>query len=98
MRYLLGLLLILLLAAGGAYVYAGRMPGPTITIAKPEKYVGQTGTVEVAITAPRGELADYTVTFEQNGKQTPLASMAQPGGQAKAEAPDTLRITRTFTR
>ena len=98
MRYLLGLLLILLLAAGGAYVYAGSMPGPTIQIAKPEKFVGQTGTVEVAITAPRGELADYSVVFEQNGKQTPLASMAQPGGQVKADGPDTVRVSRTFTR
>jgi murein DD-endopeptidase MepM/ murein hydrolase activator NlpD len=98
MRYLLGLLLILALAAGGAYVYAGSMPGPTIQIAKPAKYVGQTGTIDVAITAPRGELADYSVIFEQNGKQTPLASMAQAGGQVKAEGPDTVRVTRTFTR
>src|SRR6187399_864767 len=98
MRYVFGLLLLLALAAGGTYIYAGRMPGPTITIAKPEKYVGQTGTVEVAITAPRGELADSTVTFEQNGKQTPLASMAQAGGLSTAAGPDTLTITRTFRR
>ena len=98
MRYLLGLLLILLLAAGGAFVYAGRMPGPTIQIAKPVKYVGQNATVEVAITAPRAELTDYAVTFEQNGKQTALASIAQPGSEMKADGPDTVRITRTFTR
>ena len=98
MRYLLGLILIAALAAGGAYVYAGGLPGPAIQIVKPDKYVGQTGTVEVAITAPRGELTDYSVVFEQNGKQTPLAGMAKPGGDMKAEAPDTIRITRAFTR
>ena len=30
MRYLFGLLVILLLVAAGAYVYAGRQGGPTI--------------------------------------------------------------------
>ena len=40
MRFLLGLVLILLLAAGGAYVVAGRMAGPPIQITKPEKVVG----------------------------------------------------------
>ena len=37
MRFLLGLVLILALAAGGAYVVAGRMAGPPIQIVKPEK-------------------------------------------------------------
>ena len=98
MRYLLGLLLILALAAGGVFLYAGRMPGPSIQITKPVKYVGQSATVEVAITAPGGKLSDYSVAFEQNGKQTPLASMSAAGGEAKADGPDTMRITRTFTR
>jgi murein DD-endopeptidase MepM/ murein hydrolase activator NlpD len=98
MRYLLGLILILALAAGGAFIYAGRLPGPSIQITKPVKYVGQSATVEVTITAPGGKLSDYSVMFEQNGKQTPLASMATAGGDVKADGPDTMRITRTFTR
>ena len=85
MRYLFGLILILALAAGGAFMYAGRMPGPSIQITKPVKYVGQSATVEVAITAPGGKLADYSIVFEQNGKQTPLASMTAAGGEAKAD-------------
>ena len=52
MKYLLGLLLVLALVAGGVFVYAGRLPGPTIEIAKPTKYVGQATPVDVAITAP----------------------------------------------
>jgi murein DD-endopeptidase MepM/ murein hydrolase activator NlpD len=99
MRYLLGLVLILALAAGGAFVYAGRMPGPAIQITKPVKYVGQSGTVDVTITAPKAKLSDFTVVFEQNGKQTPLVSMTQPGaGEVKGAGPDTIRITRTFSR
>ena len=39
MRFLLGLLLLLDLGAGGAYYVAGREGGPTIQIAQPEKFV-----------------------------------------------------------
>jgi hypothetical protein len=72
MRYVLGLVLVVALVAGGAFFYAGRLPGPTIEIAKPTKYVGQTGALEVAITAPGAKLSGLEIAFEQNGKQTPL--------------------------
>ena len=96
MRYLLGLLLIAALAAGGAYVYAGQMPGPTIEIVKPTRFIGQTATVEVTITAPDA-VGDFQILFEQNGKQTPLVSFAQPAtAEIKQEAPGVVRIARTF--
>ena len=99
MRYLLGLIVIALLAAGGVYVYAGRLAGPAIEIAKPVKYVGQTGTIEVAITAPGAKLSAFQVTFEQNGKQTPLASLAKPGkAEIKQEGADRVRITQAIGR
>jgi len=99
MRYLLGLIVIALLVAGGLFVYAGRLPGPSIQIDKPTKYVGQTGTVEVAITAPQARFSAFQVAFEQNGKQTPLVSLAQPGdAEIKQEAPDRVRITKTIDR
>ena len=100
MRYLLGLILIAALAAGGAYVYAGTRPGPAIEIVKPEKFVGQQTTVEVAITSPGAQwTGDFHVAFEQNGKQTPLASFAQPAtAEIKQDGPGRVRITRTFGR
>ena len=100
MRYLFGLILIAALAAGGAYLYAGRLPGPAIEIVKPEKFVGQQTTVEVTISAPEAQWAgDFQVTFEQNGKQTPLASFAQPAtAEIKQDGPGRVRITRTFGR
>ena len=100
MRYLLGLILIAALAAGGAFVYAGRLPGPAIDIVKPEKFVGQSTTVEVTISAPGAQYAgDFQVTFEQNGKQTPLASFAQPAtAEIKPDGEGRVRITRTFGR
>ncbi|HET7696850.1 MAG TPA: M23 family metallopeptidase [Vicinamibacterales bacterium] len=100
MRYLLGLILMAALVAGGAFVYAGRLPGPAIEIVKPEKFVGQSSTVEVTIVSPEAQGAgDFQVTFEQNGKQTPLASFAQPGtAEIKPDGPGRVRIVRRFGR
>jgi len=99
MRYLLGLLLIVALAAGGAFVYAGRLPGPAIEITKPVKYVGQSAPVEVAVTAPGAKLTRLEVVFEQNGKQTPIASLAQPASaEIKQDGADKVRVTRTISR
>ncbi len=100
MRYLFGLLLVVLLAAGGAYVYAGTRPGPAIEIVKPEKFIGQQSTVEVTIASPGAQwVGDFQVAFEQNGKQTPLVSFAQPAtAEIKPDGPGRVRITRTFGR
>src|SRR5262245_2487540 len=99
MRFLLGLVLVVALVAGGLFVYAGRMPGPAIEIAKPTKYVGQTGTVEVAVTAPGARLSGLQIAFEQNGKQTPLVSLALPGNaEIKQEGADKVRVTRAIGR
>ena len=95
MKYLVGLVLILALAAGGAYVYAGRMPAPVIKIEKPEKFVGTATPLEVTISAPDAQaMKPVRVVFEQNGKQTTLFSLDEPGkAQIKQEGADTLRIT-----
>jgi murein DD-endopeptidase MepM/ murein hydrolase activator NlpD len=96
MRYLLGLLLILLLAAGGVYLAAGRMTPPTITVEKPEKFVGVSTPLEITISAPDApSLKPLSVVLEQNGKQTPLFSLDNPGkAQLKQEGTDKLHITQ----
>jgi murein DD-endopeptidase MepM/ murein hydrolase activator NlpD len=99
MKFLLGLVLVVALAAGGAFVYAGRLPGPIIEIAKPIKYVGQTTPLDVAVTAPDARLAAVQVLFEQNGKQTRLFALDQPtSGDTKQEGTDKIRITKNVTR
>ncbi len=97
MKYLLGLILILALAAGGAYVVAGRAGGPSIQIEKPEKFVGASTPVEVVVGAPGANLKSVKVVFDQNGKQTTLYEMAngQPTGEGvKLDGADKLRISR----
>jgi murein DD-endopeptidase MepM/ murein hydrolase activator NlpD len=94
MRYLLGLILILLLAAGGAYVVAGRGAGPSIEIGKPEKFVGTATPLDVTIGAPGGKLSAVSVVFEQNGKQTPLYALDNAAGATVKQEPDKLHVTR----
>jgi murein DD-endopeptidase MepM/ murein hydrolase activator NlpD len=102
MRFLLGLILALAIAAGGVFIYAGRLPGPTIVIDKPAKYVGQSTPVEAVVTAPGGKLSNLEVSFEQGGKRTELFSFAKATStELKARSdnnPDALRITTTAGR
>lgn len=81
MKILVTLLLVLGLAAGGAYIVAGRIPGPAIEITKPEKFVGADTPVEVVIRTTAPELKSLTMTFEQNGKQFPLYTLGQEGAK-----------------
>jgi murein DD-endopeptidase MepM/ murein hydrolase activator NlpD len=96
MRFLLGLVLILLLAAGGAYVVAGRMAGPPIQIVKPDKIVGVSSPLEVAVEAPGARLEALNIVLEQNGKQFPCSRSpirraprsSRRGGQAADQPRD----------
>ena len=95
MRYLLGLVLILVLAAGGAFVVAGRSAPPSIEIRKPDKFVGMSSPLEVAVGAPQSKLSAFTIVFEQNGKQVPLYTLgASAGAETKQDGPDRLVVTR----
>ena len=97
MRFLLGLVVILLLAVGGAYVVAGRMDGPPIQINKPEKTVGVSSPLEVEVQAPGAHLEALTIVLEQNGKQFPLFSLAdQQGAQVRQNGADRLVVAREF--
>jgi murein DD-endopeptidase MepM/ murein hydrolase activator NlpD len=95
LRWLAGLLFVAALAAGVTYVIAGRGAPPVIAIAKPDRFVGQAGTVDVTAAAPKARFTALSVTLEQNGKSTPLYSSASPGTATIANVDaNTLRITR----
>ena len=95
MRFLTGLLLVLLLAAGGVFFYAGRLAGPAIEIARPEKVIGATAPLEVAVGAPGAQLEELQIALEQNGKQFPLFSLAdQKGAQVRQDGADRLVVSR----
>ncbi|MEX2661924.1 MAG: M23 family metallopeptidase [Vicinamibacterales bacterium] len=102
MKFLVSLLLILALAAGGAYLYAGRMSGPSIEFVRPEKFLGASTPVEVLVGAPGAELTSLTMTLEQNGKQYPVYALGDQGADVKEEAKGgggtVLRVTREIGR
>lgn len=99
MRVIAVLILVLALAAGGAWMYAGRGGAPAIDVQQPGKIMGQAGTLELTVTTPRGELSQLDVTLQQNGKTYPLFSLGQQGESAlKQDAPDRVRLTRPLGR
>ena len=96
LRWLLGLILVALLALGVAYVVAGRGAPPRITIDKPERVVGQAGTLEVNAETPASRLTALTITLEQNGRSYPLYALNGGAANATVTQPDPThtKITR----
>src|SRR5262245_55593663 len=89
-----GLVLLLLAAAaiaGGMYVLAGRGAPPQITIERPERVIGQDGTLEVDLGAPGGRLSTLTISLEQDGGSIPLFSLDTPQ-DASITQPDADRL------
>jgi murein DD-endopeptidase MepM/ murein hydrolase activator NlpD len=95
MRFLLALIVLLVVAAGAAWVIAGRGGGPVITINQPAKFVGQAGTLDVTIQSPKGTLNRFEAYIEQQGRRIPLAtSLNAAGVQMTQEGPDRIRVRR----
>ena len=95
MRFLLGLVLVLVLAAAGVFVYAGRMAGPAIQIDRPGKVMGVSTPLEVTVEAPGAQLEALEIVLEQNGKSFPLFSLAdQQGAEVKQAGADRIAVSR----
>ncbi len=104
MRFLFRALLLLLivgaLVLGGAYLYAGTLPGPSIEVRSPEKYVGQTTQLEFSVDTPQGEFTAVDATLEQEGQATQIFSTdpsQQPAGEMKQES-DRMYVIRPIGR
>ena len=110
---LLSLVAALVITAAGAWWYSGRLPGPSIEIARPQRFVGITTPLEIVVEAPGGELTSLEVRFEQNDVRTSLFSLADAasagalgddaapgdgGAQASREEEGRLRLRREVGR
>ncbi len=82
---------LVLAAIGGAWVWAGRAPGPVIEITEPD-VVGQTGELRLAIEAPGGALRQLTVTLEQEGTVTPVFALTDGADMLAAAGDDRLEL------
>ncbi|MBI3400726.1 MAG: M23 family metallopeptidase [Acidobacteria bacterium] len=90
LRWLLALLVVIALAVVGAYTAAGRGTPPLLTINKPDKVVGQTGSVDVTAEAPNARFTALSIAFEQNGKTAPLFTL----DERTTGGPDVTQIER----
>jgi len=97
-KWLVLLLLVMLAAAGATYYAAGRAAVPIITIHQPA-VVGQTGTLDVTVDAPRGELEELSIVLVQDGKTFLLLELpTAPAESIAREGGDRLRIKRSIGR
>jgi murein DD-endopeptidase MepM/ murein hydrolase activator NlpD len=76
-RWIVVIVVVAALAAVGTYTAAGRGTPPLLTINKPDKVVGQTGSVDVTAEAPNAHLTALSIAFEQNGKTVPLFTLGE---------------------
>jgi len=96
-RWLATLVLIAAVAAGGAYYVAGRSTPPRLTIDKPDKFIGQSGTLDVTAEAPAARFTSLTIDVEQNGRSIPLFTLlGGPTATITQVDPNRLRISRPF--
>ena len=104
MRFLVRALLLLIvlgvLALGGAWVFAGFQPGPSIEVRSPEKYVGQNSPLEFFVTTAGVQPTRVEAMLEQEGQQTPLFSLdpAQSGNAQIKQENNRLWIIRQMGR
>jgi murein DD-endopeptidase MepM/ murein hydrolase activator NlpD len=72
MKWLAALVVLLLVAVASVLYISRRETPPAVTIDKPDRIVGQTGTLEVTVEGPVSKLKDFSMTVEQNGQVIPI--------------------------
>jgi hypothetical protein len=94
LRFVVFLLVLAVLVGAGAWFWAGRSAGPTITIRQPGKFVGQNSSLELMAEAPEGKFTSIDVTVEQSGKAFPVFTLDQPQGNIRQESAERLYVMR----
>src|SRR5258708_21263530 len=100
LRWLVGLLVLLALACGLTYYFAGRGAPPLVTISKPDRMIGQSGSLDITVEAPNARLTELTIALEQNGKTVPLYSLngSEPLATVTTVDRNHLRVSRPLGR
>ena len=95
MKFLAVLVVLGLIVVCGAWLWAGRMAGPSIDIRQPEKFIGQASNLELRIDSPGGKFSKVDVTLEQEGKSYPVFTLDQQNqATVKQESADRLYVMR----
>ncbi len=96
LRWLAGFVVALVLIAVLVYAIAGRGAPPTIVIEKPDRFVGQNGSIEVTAEAPNARFTSLTVSVEQQGHRVPLFTLTGTEGTIRQVDRNRVHISRPF--
>jgi murein DD-endopeptidase MepM/ murein hydrolase activator NlpD len=77
-RWLAALLVLLVFAAGIAYVVAGRGAPPHVSINQPARVIGLSGSLDVTADAPNAKFTALNIALEQDGRAIPLFALDNP--------------------
>src|SRR5258708_6609676 len=87
MRWIAGLLLLLLVGFAWIYIASGRAAPPGLVINQPSgRFIGQTGALAVYAEAPKPAFSARTITREQNGRTIPIFALGD-SSQAQVLTP-----------
>jgi murein DD-endopeptidase MepM/ murein hydrolase activator NlpD len=104
MRKLIGFVILLGLVAGVVYVAAGFLAGPAIVVLAPERFVGISTPLDVAVEAPGGQVSAITIALEQNGASAEIFALdgaskdANAGQEVRRDEQNRLRVSATVGR
>ena len=100
MRKLVVVVVLLLFAAGGVFLYAGRLPGPSIAITSPTAFVGASTPLDILVDAAGSPVSSVDVVFEQGGTSTPIVSSTagQVDRHVSDDGPGRARVTHLVGR
>lgn len=93
-KFLLFLVVSAALTGAAAWIWAGRQPGPAITIRQPEKFIGLQTSLELTVEAPGGQFATIDVAVEQNGRTMPVFALSEPSAGMTQDSADRIYIIR----
>src|ERR671931_322191 len=99
LKFLSFLVLICIVALGGAWFWGGRMAGPTLDLRQPDKFIGQATPLDLMVESPGGKFSRVDVTLEQNGKSFPIFTLDQQNSATvKQDSADRLYVMRQVGR
>jgi murein DD-endopeptidase MepM/ murein hydrolase activator NlpD len=100
MRNVLVFVVVVGLVGLGVFVAAGRLPGPSIQIVAPGRFVGASTPLDVVVQSPGGRLAGLTIDLEQNGTSTRVLASGDSTSAThlSPDGDDRIRVTHTIGR
>ncbi|MBI4263591.1 MAG: M23 family metallopeptidase [Acidobacteria bacterium] len=95
LKFLAFVVVLVGLALGGAWLWAGRAEGPRMEIRQPGGFIGQATTLELVVETPGGQFSRVDIEVEQGGRTYPVFSLAQPSeSTVRQDTADRLYVMR----